>query len=463
MKHITFQFVASFMALFACITASAQTKLPTVYMYGNFGYDYTPGYIIIKDTNGIQLDHIDMKAKFRGSSSLRYTKKNYAVKLLDENNESLDRSLLDMRKDNSWILDAMAIDKARMRNRVAFDIWNDFNTHPYYAAKEPKCKIGIDGKFVEVYINDNYHGLYCLNEKIDRKQLKLKKKDNVIRGLLYKGDNWYGTQFYGQPTEYDNYSTTYQGFESKYPDVEDDGMTDWAPLAEKQDFVNNSTDEMFKEQVADQFDIPVLRDMFIFINVVGAIDNSGKNMFFSIYDVTTSNKLSFTPWDLDSSFGRNYDSSPYPEVCNKIIFTQNIINRLMELNTSFMEETCKRYAQLRTTVLSLDNLKKRFTQYYTLLDKSGAAQRETNKWNGIDGIYLDFAEELKYINDYLEKRLSYLDKTFNYTSNSINILPDQNNNISEKCYNLLGVPVDKHTYKGIMIVNGKKYTKQRTE
>ena len=49
---------------------------------------------------------------------------------------------------------------------------------------------GSEGVFVEVFINGEYHGLYCMTDKINRKLLGLKKaKTNddgqiEIRGLL---------------------------------------------------------------------------------------------------------------------------------------------------------------------------------------------------------------------------------------------------------------------------------------
>ena len=54
------------------------------------------------------------------------------------------------------------------------------------------------GVFVEVFINGDYHGLYCMTDKIDRKLLGLKKikmKDDgevSVRGVLYKGVSWNG-------------------------------------------------------------------------------------------------------------------------------------------------------------------------------------------------------------------------------------------------------------------------------
>jgi hypothetical protein len=108
----------------------------------------------------------------------------------------LNADIFGIRKENSWILDAMAIDRTRMRNRVCFDVWNSMSRTSYDTKYDNRN--GTNGVFVEVFINGEYNGLYCLSDKIDRKLLGLKKTklddegEVSIRGLLYKGIKWHG-------------------------------------------------------------------------------------------------------------------------------------------------------------------------------------------------------------------------------------------------------------------------------
>lgn len=389
---------------------SAQRVMPIVKMYGDFGDAYTKGRIIVYDPDSLMPDTFDMYAKFRGASSKYYEKKNYAVKLVDSCDSKMDARLLGMRNDNSWILDAMAIDKARMRNRVAFDIWNAMDVKPYYYESEPKARTGISGKFVELYLNDEYRGIYCLNEKLDRKQLKLKKiKNDQIRGILYKGFDWDGTTFKDEPEEYFNDSSIYQGFESMYPDVKEDGFTDWEPLVEKVNFVLNSSNDDFVAEYATHFDVPVLINLHILINMIAAIDNRGKNQFFYIYDVTEDKKMSFAPWDMDASFGRSWDGSVFEDVEKGFWFSNNIVAHAEILDKAFLRDVSRRYFDLRKTVLASDSIKSRFEEYFRLFDETGAAQREYDKWNGEDGIVLGFAEEKEFINQFVDSRMAFLD------------------------------------------------------
>lgn len=94
----------------------------------------------------------------------------------------------------------MAVDRIRMRNRVNFDIWNEISRTPYDTKYDNRN--GTLGVFVEVFINEAYHGLYCLTDKINRKLLNLDKAKEdsdgnpVINGVLYKCETWGDAAFF---------------------------------------------------------------------------------------------------------------------------------------------------------------------------------------------------------------------------------------------------------------------------
>ena len=105
---------------------------------------------------------------------------------------------------------------------------------------------------------------------------------------------------------YDNHSETLEGFEVKYPDLSDNDTTDWHPLVAANNFAVQSHRAEFEEHVADYFDIDPIIDYSIFLTVTNAVDNSGKNMFWAIYDKKTSQRLTLAPWDLDATFGQRW-------------------------------------------------------------------------------------------------------------------------------------------------------------
>lgn len=438
--------------LIICMTDSISAQIPTVRLDGDFGDEYSEGHMSVTDTNGVTTEY-KMKSKWRGSSSKAFDKKSFAVKLLDDNGKSLDASILGMREDNNWILDAMAVDKARMRNRVSFDLWNDMAAPSFVKTKyEPESFNGTHGLFVEMYLNGNYHGIYCMTEKIDRKQLKLKKYKDGVKGILYKADSWDGTAFWNY-SDYNNTQPTWMGWESQYPDVEDDGETDYQPLYEAVRFVADAGKEEFDEEVDARFDLPVWNDYFLLLKIILATDNHGKNTFTYIYDKTKDHMLGMAPWDMDATWGRNYDSGKITP--DAVQGEHNLLVRLKN-KEGYMQAMADRYFSLRKNILSPEALKARFALYFDYFDRTGAAQRETARWSGTNGITLDFEQEKAYIADWIDSRIKLLDTEFGRHTTSIRQPQTDNDCKADVTYNLNGQRMRGNLTKGIYIKNGKK-------
>ena len=448
------------------------TFLPLLVMEGTFGYDYAQGNISLLSPDAAEPTNSFAKVKWRGGSTNTADKhkRNYKIKTLNEKGKKQEISLLGMREDNNWILDAGQIDLFRLRNRIATEIWNDFATKPYYASKEPKAKSGVTGKVVEVILNNEYRGIYSLTEAMDRKELKLKKyddKNQEFHGQLWKVSSWDKATFWDIDKDYDNTQETWHAFETKYPDIEDVKPTDYSPLYEAIDFVVNSNDEAFKKEVGDYFDIPVLIDYQLFQETLKPVDNNGKNMYWGIYDVAKSKKLTLAIWDLDASVGQDWHCStplhpdyvlPNTDLGVKDGF--NLYHRLSSLNVdNYNEKVANRYHELRKTYFSEENLISRYQGYYDMLVKSGAASREETKWSedsDIGGYPLNFKSEIEYIKNWIINRLNYLDTNQFPISTNISEIHQKESLSTKTTYNMLGQKVGA-SYQGLKIKNGKKF------
>lgn len=448
------------------------TFLPLLVMEGTFGYDYAQGNISLLSPEAAEPTNSFAKVKWRGGSTNTADKhkRNYKIKTLNEKGKKQEISLLGMREDNNWILDAGQIDLFRLRNRIATEIWNDFATKPYYASKEPKAKSGVTGKVVEVILNNEYRGIYSLTEAMDRKELKLKKyddKNQEFHGQLWKVSSWDKATFWDIDKDYDNTQETWHAFETKYPDIDDVNPTDYSPLYEAIDFVANSNDEAFKKEVGDYFDIPVLIDYQLFQETLKPVDNNGKNMYWGIYDVAKSKKLTLAIWDLDASVGQYWQCStplhpnyvlPNTDLGVKDGF--NLYHRLSSLNVdNYNEKVASRYQELRKTYFSEENLISRYQGYYDMLVKSGAASREECKWSkdsDIGGYPLNFKSEIEYIKNWIINRLNYLDTNQFPISTNISEIHQKESLSPKTTYNMLGQKVGA-SYQGLKIKNGKKF------
>ena len=453
------------LSIIACINTImyAQNALPIIKLTGDFGYDYQEGTVSIIYPDGSSDNNLSARIKWRGGSTNAEGKhkRNYKIKF-DE-----DHSFFGMRNDNNWILDAGQADVFRLRNRIATELWNDFATKPYYINQEPKALSGVIGQVVEVYLNEEYRGIYCLTECMDRKQMKLKKydKDGTIHGVLWKSTGFGSSGFNIVPDGYDNSQLIMDVFEAKYPEPGDDlPETDYSILWNAINFVVNSTDEEFSEHVSEYFDIPVIIDYYLFVNVLSALDNEGKNMYWAVYDQQNDKKITPAVWDLDLTVGSKYldyyyDGFSSPEFGKLNVL--NIITRLEKNNVdNFNEKVLERYYSLRKTFFSDENLVNRYKKYYNLLKLSGAAEREEKKWSGdsdVNYMVINYDNEMTYITDWITRHMQYLDREVFPASTSINTV---NVKYKENCvYNLNGQLINKNnnSISRLFISNRKKY------
>jgi hypothetical protein len=92
----------------------------------------------------------------RGASSLMFPKKNFSLETQDSLGANLNIQLLGLPGENDWVLHGPYSDKTQMRNVFTFRIANVMGR---YASRT---------RFCELFLNDNYRGVYVLMEKIKR-------------------------------------------------------------------------------------------------------------------------------------------------------------------------------------------------------------------------------------------------------------------------------------------------------
>lgn len=415
---------------------------------------YTTGSLRVTDPASLGYDSLMIAAfKYRGASSSNYPKRSYAIKLRDENGNSVDRKLLGYRSDNNWILDAMYIDLACMRNRVATDLWNAFECKPYYADREKKVRTGTRGKFVEVILNGQWWGLYCMTEKMDRKQLKLKKfvpaaqsttGENEVHGVLYKSNQWTYEVFMGHESNNDNDNKqviyphkkvsdyknilgqeTWCEYEFKYPDYEDEAV-EWRPLHDAANMVATSF-ILNIDSVKSRFDYPMLRDYYLFIDLLLATDNHGKNLFWYAYDTQgpEGDKLSLAPWDLDGTFGQDWDgvitntkdvTLDFDTYIKNYEHGQFAIFDLIKSRSEWQQDLKDRYAELRMKgVISGDSIANRFANYASLFEASLADQREQDMWSKTyHSRHKDIQGGATYAESWIRRRVNWLDQKYGF-------------------------------------------------
>ena len=453
------------------------------------GMDYADGSMLLTDTDG-RVVELPARFKTRGATASHYMMKpSLNMKLrTGDYAEEVDSALLGMRSCSSWILDAMAIDRICMRNRVSFDIWNEFSRLPY--ATQFGGRNGTEGRFVELYINDQYYGIYHLMDRINRKLLDLKKVQEkgdgsaVVRGVLYKS----GTNDIANQNEpgYNADSSAcviewHNAWELTYPE-ECGGLQAWAPL---QDAILKGASSDYAKRY---FYLQNLADYQILIMALCIADNWGnKNRYLSIRNITKDindvsqdeadrRKFVVTPWDLDTSFGGHYEGAFYDGSYNDWKVADAVNNGpypfpFLQGDAEYQAILKQRWTEGRKGAFSPASVFSKLECYRDLFLGSGAWQRMTDYFDAQKyrpKYVTDLGREISCLEEWYADRFRQMDAYFGIDeSETEDFILIQNSRFKiqnwEGAYDLSGrkinsqlSPVNCHLKKGIYIVNGKK-------
>jgi len=360
-----------------------------------------PGKIYLLEKNKTVLSN-NIGIELRGGFTLSFPKKSYSVELWEDNsgNETEKIPLLGMRNDDDWILDGMWNEPIRIRDFTAHSLWLEMGR---VQQQNIDMKLGIDKEYCELFVNGQYRGIFYLGEKIDRKQLDLEKYTDQIEGELYKGDEWADGVTFRGVDDFDNGSDMWSGYECKYP--EKIGEIDWSNLHGLVDFVVNSTQSEFDEEISSKIDLDNAIDYYIFLNLIYAQDNIGKNIYTAKYN--SSSLYFFVPWDMDGSFGNNWEGLRIDE--SDKMLSNGLFDKLLSF-PEFKNKVKLRWTELRIGTLQTSHLKNQFRGNYEYLKSHGMYDREAIVPD-LERNYSD--SEIDFIESWIERRVNFLDVYFN--------------------------------------------------
>lgn len=356
-----------------------------------------------------------MGIEYRGGYSQTLSKKSYEVEFwLDSLGEdSQDMSLLGLVNTDSYNLQALFTEPSRINSVTLFDLWNKIDTL-HYVAQEPQAINGIRMKYVEIFLNNTYKGFYALGEKVNRKQLRLKKYDNEILGELYKGDQWGVTRMYQITVAPDNTSDYWDGFEYKHPK----DLIDWSNLHDFIYDVIHLTPSAFNEMYKEKFDVKNAANYFIFLNLTRALDNTGKNLYLAKY--TKNTPYFFVPWDLDGTLGYLWDGTQ-GNIYNDILKNNLLERMLLDCDTNentFPTIVKNRWSFLRQDVLQLSNIHDMIDTNYQFLSKNAMYVKDELAWPeySFDPSIID------YMKEWVSNRIAFLDEYFDNLCKDISVI-----------------------------------------
>jgi len=338
----------------------------------------------------------------RGNLSLTFPKKSYDIEAWTDtiSKEKKDLKFADLRNDDDWILDALYNEPLKIRAQVASELWKEIH-EPYYKKEEPDAKSSFESRYVEIFVNGSYNGVYGLSESIDRKQLQLKKhKDKVIKGELFKANSYAGGPDFKVAGSFNNAFPHYVGWRMEYPII--DYESHWNDLADLLELVVNGTDEAFTKGISNKLNLENAIDYYLLVNTIGAVDNFGKNYYLAKYN--NNEAYFFVPWDLDSSFGLVQNAEKY--TVTDRTFSNNLFDRLMAVNpNNYNEKLKKRWATLRAYTFSNQHIISQFKQKYDDFVNAKIYEREALIWPKKTTNKNDYS----YLTEWVEGKMTFLD------------------------------------------------------
>jgi spore coat protein H len=345
--------------------------------------------------------HIGMK--LRGNLSLTYPKKSFSIEFYKDSlkRSKKDIDFKDLSKEDDWILDGLYNEPLLLRANTSQQLWKSIHI-PSYIDQEPKARSTVDGFYVDLFVNNEYRGIYFLSEKVKRSLLEVKKYENeILRGEIFKAGRYLpGTSFKDAP-DFNNAFPTWAGFEMEYP--YEDFTSHWDRLHETITFIAQSSSTDFATKIGEHFDLQNLTDYFLYINLLRATDNLGKNYYLARYD--TSTPYFIVPWDLDGTLGTIMDGRRIPTTND--ILSNNLFDRLLKDHPDFKNLLKNRWKSLRTGEFSNEALEERIRSTYEKLNGHKMYERDHAIWK------IQHTEEhLDYMLQWLEERLSFMDSYF---------------------------------------------------
>ena len=354
----------------------------------------------------------------RGNSSQWQGKTPYRFETVDDEGENSNVELLGMPAENDWVLYAPWQDKTMIRNVLTYQLSNEMGR---YASRS---------RHVELYLNDEYRGIYVLMEKIKRdgNRVDISKLnpdeitgDDVTGGYILKFDWFYtGDNIGGFESEFDNMIYNYH-----YPKPSDIVPEQEAYIEE---YINEfETIMMGTDYTDDSTGYPSMMNVESFVDFI-LLQELAKNV--DAYRLSTyiykdkesvDNRLTAGPvWDFNHGFGNcdygetwevdNWLLEYNPEGGDQMAFWWELLWE----DLAFQHKAAVRYTELRQTIFSEEHI-------YSIIDSIAdylgpAVDRNFARWPLLGNyiwpnyyVFDTYEEEIEYLKSWTAQRLAWMD------------------------------------------------------
>lgn len=350
---------------------SAKRGLPRVYIDGEIPTTKNDTFATLTYRDGRRSWQAYLRMKCQGNSSMSYPKKNFTIKMFeDENRSSKKKVAFDIfgsEKRDKYVLKANYIDHLHARNIISARLWSevvasrpDYSTLPA-EMRGSSCNGAIDGFPVLLYANGKYEGIYTWNIAKDDAMWGM-DEDNPNHVLLCAETNDNNDQSLMENAC--NFRALWSGTDGDKWSVEVGTNSEAlkTSLNALISCVKDAEEANFKTQIQTYLDVQAAIDYYIFAYAICGIDNLAKNMLLATYD-----GVKWIPgmYDMDSTWGLFWNGSKFVSATTACPDGyQNTKSLLWErINRAFETEIQQRKKALRSTVLSDANILQHFEAF----------------------------------------------------------------------------------------------------
>lgn len=328
--------------------------------------------------------------RLRGNTSRRFPKKSYRLIILDEDGEKMNLSIGGLRSDDDWILNPMYTDTSKIREALAYEVWDAMNSSGVKAQSSRLVH-------AEISLNGEYWGLYGVQERIDRKQVDADKRS----GVLYKVSRL------EIPAVQDVLSCegdTCAGFELDFAGA---GVKNpWEPAAGYMGLYHGEA-----ANLPVQMDEANLIDYGLWMMFTQAHDCHFKNQFLHGVYADHGYTMYKIPWDVNHTFGDVWENDAEDSNFNEYRIVDFMMDGIFETrfqqgDEAFDQAVRNRWHQLREGILTEENLIRRAHALYDPL--ADALERDNARWPE-SGLGNGNALNINDIEEYIRLTLGDLD------------------------------------------------------
>ena len=312
---------------------------------------FTPATLNIteQDTSIILKNDTDIEMRIRGNSTREPDKKAFRIKFSEA------QSLFGLKKAKDWVLLANYFDKTNIRNYLAYRLANKLDNLDFQPSSI----------FVELYLNDEYEGLYMLTEQIEanKGRVDIEKDFNSqgISSFLIEAD-WRAISEYPDMEGKCYFRLENYALKFKYPNC---NKYLEAILYKDQYFINqyeknirwakdfftiamNAVKANDFDRFSEYINVPSFIDYYLVEEFFKNLDVGQTSQFYFIKQ-TASPKITAGPvWDFDLSAGVVATDS-YDLYRNTPLFARYIDSFYSYLfkNETFLQMVKERYTETR--------------------------------------------------------------------------------------------------------------------